>query len=93
MNQVALLGEIVHLETKRYTPAGLSVLSLRLRNESQQDEANLNRIVNVDIEAVIIGKLADEDLKVGDKFSFTGFLDKRSKKSNQIVFHLTEIKK
>ena len=93
MNHVSLEGEIIHMDTKRFTPAGIPVLSLRIRNESEQSEANLKRIINVDIEAVIIGELVNIDLPEGDKLSFTEFLDKRSKKSNQLVFHVTQIKK
>ena len=70
----------------------MPVLSLRIRNESEQNEAGLKRIVNVDIESVVIGELANNDFKMGNKFSFFGFFDKRSKKSTHLVFHITQIK-
>ena len=92
MNDYSLFGEIIHLETVRFTPAGIPVLNLRIRNESEQNEAGLKRIINVDIESVVIGELANNDFKVGNKFSFFGFFDKRSKKSTHLVFHITQIK-
>ena len=92
MNDYSLFGEIIHLETVRFTPAGIPVLNLRIRNESEQNEAGLKRIINVDIESVVIGELVNYDLRVGNKFSFFGFLDKKSKKSSHLVFHITQIK-
>jgi primosomal replication protein N len=92
LNDYSLFGEIIHLETKRFTPAGIPVLSLRIRNESEQSEAGLKRIINVDIESVVSGELASYDLRVGNKFSFFGFFDKKSKKSSHLVFHVTQIK-
>ena len=76
----------------RFTPAGIPVLSFRIRSKSEQSEAGLKKIVNVDIESVVIGELANHDLRVGKKFSFFGFFDKRSKKSSHLVFHITQIK-
>ena len=92
MNEYSLFGEIIHLDTKRFTPAGIPVLSLKIRAESEQSEAGLKRIINVDIESVVIGELANNDFKMGNKFSFFGFFDKRSKKSTHLVFHITQIK-
>jgi len=92
LNEYSLFGEIVYIDTKRFTPAGIPVLSLKIRNESEQSEASLKRIVNVDIESVVIGELVNYDLRVGKKFSFFGFLDKKSKKSSHLVFHITQIK-
>ena len=92
MNEYSLFGEIIHRDTKRFTPAGIPVLSLKIRAESEKSEAGLKRIVNVDIESVVIGELANNDFKMGNKFSFFGFFDKRSKKSTHLVFHITQIK-
>jgi primosomal replication protein N len=92
LNEYSLFGEIIHLDTKRFTPAGIPVLSLKIRAESEQIEAGLKRIVNVDVESVVIGELANNDFKMGNKFSFFGFFDKRSKKSTHLVFHITQIK-
>ena len=92
MNEYSLFGEIIYLEVMRFTPAGIPVLSFRIRGESEQSEAGLKRIVNVDIESVVIGGLANHDLRVGKKFSFFGFFDKKSKKSSHLVFHITQIK-
>ena len=92
MNEYSLFGEIIYLDTKRFTPAGIPVLSFRIRAESEKSEAGLKRIVNVDIESVVIGELANNNMRVGEKFSFFGFFDKKSKKSTHLVFHVTQIK-
>ena len=93
MNKFSLKGEVVHLENIRFTPAGLSVLSLRIKHSSKQKEAALSKTVNVEIEAVVIGELTKESLAVGSKCLFHGFLEKKSLKSNQIIFHITHINK
>ena len=92
MNEFSLFGEIIYLDTKRFTPGGIPVLSFKIKAESEQSEADLKRVVNVEIEAVVIGELANNELRLGNKFSFFGFFDKRSKKSNHLVFHITQIK-
>ena len=87
MNNFSLDGEVVYLEKIRFTPAGLSVL------RSRQKEASLSKIVNLEIESVVIGELTQEILTVGDRYLFHGFIEKKSLKSNQNIFHITQIKK
>ena len=93
MNNFSLDGEVVYLEKIRSTPAGLAVLSLRIKHTSRQTEASLSKIVNLEIEAVVIGELTKEILTVGDTYLFHGFLEKKSLKSNQNIFHITQINK
>ena len=93
MNNFSLEGEIVHLDSLRFTPAGLPVLGMRIKHQSKQSEAALSKTVNLEIEAVVIGKLTETVFKLGDKSLFHGFLEKRSLKSNQIIFHITQINK
>jgi|TARA_B110000977_G_scaffold71736_1_gene97270 primosomal replication protein N len=93
LNNFSLEGEIVHLEGLRFTPAGLPVLSMRIKHHSKQSEAELSKMVNLEIEAVMIGKLTGSDLALGNKCLFHGFLEKKSLKSNQIIFHITQINK
>ena len=63
MNNFSLDGEVVYLEKIRFTPAGLAVLRLRIKHTSRQIEASLNKIVNLEIESVVIGELTQEILK------------------------------
>lgn len=93
MNNFSLDGEIVYLDKLRFTPAGLAVLSLRIKHTSRQKEAALSKIVNLEIESVVIGELAKEIMTVGDKYLFYGFIEKKSLKSNQVIFHITQINK
>ena len=93
MNNFSLDGEIVFLEKIRFTPAGLAVLRLVIKHTSRQKEASLSKIVNLEIESVVIGELTQEILTVGDRYLFHGFIEKKSLKSNQNIFHITQIKK
>ncbi|MGE4596515.1 MAG: primosomal replication protein N [Methylophilaceae bacterium] len=92
MNKLELMGEIVYMEPKRFTPAGLPIQIFRIKHESTQSEANLNKLVNMEIESIIIGDLVNKGISVGEKLLFQGFLDKRSKKSMKIIYHITDIK-
>jgi primosomal replication protein N len=46
----------------------------------------------MEIESIIIGDLVNKGISVGEKLLFQGFLDKRSKKSMKIIYHITDIK-
>ncbi len=91
MNKFSLEGEIVYLDEIRFTPAGISVLNMRIRYSSMQKEAGLNKKVNLEIESVVIGELAKVGFILGNKFIFHGFLEKKSLKSTQIIFHITHL--
>ena len=91
MNKFSLEGEIAYLENIRFTPAGLSVLNMRIKHTSRQKEATLNKLVNLEIESVVIWKLTELRLIVGNKYKFHGFLEKKSLKSNKIIFHIDQI--
>jgi hypothetical protein len=44
------------------------------------------------MEAIFINKEIRKEIQVGKKGLFFGFMDKKSFKSTQLIFHVTEIK-
>ena len=91
MNALSLTGEIIHVEPLRFTPAGVPLKEFRLKHESQQTEAKFNKKVFLEINCIVAGEQTKLNLQPGDKKVFQGFLEKRSQKSNQIIFHITHI--
>jgi primosomal replication protein N len=93
LNKLELIGEVVQLDTLRYTPAGIPLLSFVLHHLSEQVEAGMKRRVECDVHAVVMGKLAEQSqaVKVGTQLRVTGFIAKRSLKSTQLVLHLNTL--
>ena len=50
-----------------------------------------NKKVFLEINCIVAGEQTKLNLQPGDKKVFQGFLEKRSQKSNQIIFHITHI--
>ncbi len=76
MNQVVISAWIVEASPKRYTPAGLPALDLRLEHESQLSEAGTERQVKAAIKAVALGSVAEalSQQAIGSGWTFSGFL-------------------
>ncbi len=87
-----IAAEVVQVEPLRYTPAGIPLLSVVLHHASEQIEAGMKRKVECEVNAVILGDLALEGLKIGAQIIAQGFLARRSLKSTQLVMHINEIK-
>ncbi len=83
------------IEPLRYTPAGIPLLSVGLRHVSEQVEAGMKRKVECEVNAVVLGDLAQkilgQGLKLGSHIHAIGFLAKRSLKSTQLVMHINHI--
>lgn len=92
MNQVVLSGCTAALSPLRRTPAGIPVLDFRIRHGSEQMEAGHARRVEVEVEAVCVGSLAEDIAAVGQGSGarFVGFLAQRRPGDPRIVFHVTE---
>lgn len=88
-----LIGEVVQIDTLRYTPAGIPLLSFVLHHLSEQIEAGMKRRVECDVNAVVMGELAERSqaVKVGTQLKVSGFIAKRSLKSTQLVLHLNTL--
>lgn len=92
MNKFQIDGEIILKNKIRYTPSGLIVQSFMIRHKSNQQEANLKKVVGIELEAVFINKEEKKEIQIGNNCLFIGFLEKKSLKSRQVIFHVTEFK-
>ena len=91
MNKLVLSGVVVDIETVRYTPAGLPLLSFVLKHVSEVIEAGMKRKVECEVNAIAIGNLAKSNIQIGANINVAGFLAKRSAKSTQLVLHILKI--
>ena len=92
MNKLQIDGEIIFENQIRYTPSGLIVQRFKIKHKSLQKEADLDKQVGIEVEAIFINKKIRKEIQVGKKGLFIGFMDKKSFKSTQLIFHITEIK-
>ena len=56
------------------------------------NKKNLDKQVGIEVDAVFINKQLRKEIQIGKKGLFIGFMDKKSFKSTQLIFHVTEIK-
>jgi primosomal replication protein N len=94
-NLLVIEGEVVQIETLRYTPAGIPLMSFVVRHLSEQVEAGMQRRVECDVNAMVMGPLAEksQSIKVGELIKVSGFIAKRSLKSTQLVMHINTLDK
>jgi primosomal replication protein N len=91
VNTLVIAGTVLKLEPLRYTPAGLPLLSFLLAHVSEVTEAGLNRKVQCQLPAMLMGDLAKTPLAEGANIQAKGFLAQRSAKSTQLVMHIQQI--
>lgn len=91
-NQFQFDASIAEREILRYTPAGIPMLSARLLHRSQQMEAGIARVVELDIAALAAGEISGrfDQAPLSGTFHFTGFLARRNRTSKSLVFHITD---
>jgi primosomal replication protein N len=89
-NDVQLSARVIARETLRHTPAGVPILAVTLRHESRQIENSVPRQVELAIDAVAVGELAQQmnSVEVGTQVHVAGFLASRSKLSSRVVLHV-----
>ena len=89
-NLVVLTGKLIERNELRHTPAGLAALNFRIGHVSEQVEAGRSRTVNLEIEGVALGEVAQKLSKAAQEteYRFEGFLAMRSKLSRQPVLHV-----
>ena len=85
-----LVGAVSSLDDIRYTPANVPIRNLTIHFEDLSKK-NFFKFVEFEINAVLIGDLVKEDLTINETYQFRGFLDRKSKKSNQLLFNITRI--
>ena len=92
-NQLVISGEIVAIESMRYTPAGVARVALTLSHRSQQSEANVERQVQCEVQALAFAEVAEKVARyaVGQQVKLRGFLAQQSIRSRQLVVHINDI--
>jgi len=92
-NQLVISGEIVAIESMRYTPAGVARMALTLRHRSEQIEANVQRQVQCEVQALAFAEVADKvrQFAVGQQVKVRGFLAQQSIRSRQLIVHINDI--
>jgi primosomal replication protein N len=92
MNQLLLSASVQERGAKRYTPAGLPALDLRLQSDTTVSQNGQPRKVSVELRAVVIGKLVAvvERFELGTVATFAGFLAP-SRNGKGLVFHVNEL--
>jgi len=92
VNQLRLVASIAERDVLRYTPAGIPIVSGKLRHSSEQSEAGLSRSIEFEIAAIAVGEISGEFNRaaLGSTFQFSGFLAPKNRNSKNLVFHVTE---
>jgi primosomal replication protein N len=91
LNELVLVGAVSSLDDIRYTPANVPIRNLTIHFEDLSKKFFF-KFVEFEINAVVIGDLVKEDLTINETYQFRGFLDRKSKKSNHLIFHIQEYK-
>lgn len=93
MNDLKLLAELAERDAMRYSPSGVPIINAKLKHRSQQMEAGVLRMVELEINALAAGELASrmEQLPFEESFMFSGFLAKRNRNSKSLVFHIIDM--
>lgn len=91
-NRVTLRARLLKTEALRRTPAGVASLQVVLQHSSMQIEAQHERQVSCEVEAVAFGSIAErlaQELP-GAALQVEGFLDRKSMRQPALIVHLTE---
>jgi len=91
LNELILVGVVSSLDDIRYSPANIPIRNLTIHFEDLSKKFFF-KFVEFEINAVVIGDLVKEDLTINETYQFRGFLDRKSKKSNQLLFNIQEFK-
>jgi len=88
-NHLQLLAELTERDALRYTPAGLPALNCGLQHTSPQEEASLQRQVQLNLRGVAVGAVAERLnlIPLGTQHWFSGFLAS-PRNGKQVVFHI-----
>lgn len=92
MNQFSCVARVVEREALRFTPAGIPIVSFRLRHVSEQVEAGIPRQIDMEIPAIAAGEISGSlsQATLDYDYLFHGFIARKSRNSKSLVFHVTE---
>jgi primosomal replication protein N len=92
MNRLLLSARLLERGARRYTPAGLPVLELKLEHQSEVSEDGTARRISMQIKALAIGAITDgiDALALGSSAEFAGFLA-NARNGRGVLFHITSL--
>jgi len=92
-NRVEISGNLLELERLRYTPAGIPIVRFLIGHASDQHDAGATRKVECQLGVVATEREAQliASAKLGVELVATGFLDRKNRKSNQLMLHAIHI--
>lgn len=92
MNRFQLVASIAERDVLRYTPAGIPIVTARLSHCSEQVEAGIPRLVELEVAAIAAGEISGRfnQAELGKVFKFHGFLARKGRNSKSVVFHVTD---
>ena len=78
----------------RFTPAGVAVLQAGLRYQGTVAEAGIERQLDFEMDAIAVGDAAQrlDRQALGADLDVEGFLAPRSRRSRNLILHITEFK-
>lgn len=81
-NSVVIDGELLENAVLRYTPAGIAVVDIKLKHQSQQSSAGQERQVELEMTCRAIGEdaMALRHLQAGCRLKVKGYLVARSQR-------------
>jgi primosomal replication protein N len=92
VNHLTLTASVIGVQALRYTPAGLPVLDMTLRHESEVVQEGQPRKVSVELRGRAVGSVvpAVQGLDIGASRDFSGFLGAQ-RNGRGVVFHLLQV--
>ena len=92
MNQFQFVAAILERDVLRYTPAGVPIVAATLSHSSQQVEAGVERLVEFEMSAMAAGEISGRfsQAPLGGVYQFTGFINKKTRNSKSLVFHIID---
>ncbi len=92
MNRLVLSAALVERGGLRSTPAGVPVLDMGLKHESQLSEAGRARSVSMQVKAIAIGEItrALAAMSLGQAGTFSGFVA-AARNGRGLLFHVTTV--
>lgn len=90
MNNLRFQGQVLSTQPVRYTPAGIAVCEIVLQHQSVVEQAQIQRQLSFEINAIAMGDTADElsQVPVGSMLAIQGFIAPLRKSSTRLVLHV-----
>lgn len=93
-NRIEIAGTLEDVEALRVSPAGIPSARFAVRHESIQDEAGIQRAVQVVMRAVAVGPVAEQVSRApaGSQVEVMGFMARAGRNSEFPVLHTQTLK-